>query len=112
MTGNALYEAVEPLSVWKQLFAAVRLEVNTSTQSTLFEAMSMVKFVLTRLRAQEEEIQEVHLPIFFTGLLEVFKVDSQFHCSGTHALRATAADANTTGDCDHGPNKIEYTIFP
>jgi protein dopey len=74
MTGNALYEAVEPLAVWKQLFAAVRLEVINSSQSTLFEAMPMVKFVLTRLRAQEEEIQEVHLPIFFTGLLEVLQV--------------------------------------
>lgn len=74
MTGNALYDAVEPLAVWKQLFAAVRLELITGTHSTLFEAMSMVRFVLTRLRPQEEEVQEVHLPLFFTGLLEVLKV--------------------------------------
>lgn len=80
MTGNALYDAVEPLSVWKQLFAVVRLELITGTNSRLFEAMSMVKFVLTRLRPQEEEVQELHLPIFFTGLLEVLKVPFQFLC--------------------------------
>ncbi|KAF8588312.1 hypothetical protein K439DRAFT_1629769 [Ramaria rubella] len=73
MTGNALYDAVEPLAVWKQLFAAVRLELLTETPSTHFEAMTMVKFVLTRLRAQEEEVQRVHLPYFFMGLLNLMK---------------------------------------
>jgi hypothetical protein len=74
MTANTLYDAVEPLAVWKQLFAAVRAELLDSAASTRFEAMSMVKFILTQFRVQEEEVQDVHLPLFFAGLLELLKV--------------------------------------
>ncbi|KAF8510422.1 Dopey, N-terminal-domain-containing protein [Hysterangium stoloniferum] len=73
MTANALYDAVEPLLVWKQLFAAVHTELLDDGRARIFDAMSMVKFILGRLRAQEDEVQDVHLPIFFTGLVELLK---------------------------------------
>ena len=34
----------------------------------------MVKFILTQFRAPEEEVQDVHLPLVFAGLLELLRV--------------------------------------
>lgn len=74
ITANALYDAVEPFTIWRQFFTAVRLEVLSGESLKGFEAMSMVNFVLIRLRAQEEEVQNVHLPILFAALTELTQV--------------------------------------
>ena len=65
---------MEPLGVWKQLFAAVRTDLLDGDSSSRFEGMAMVKFILTQFRAPEEEVQDVHLPLFFAGLLELLRV--------------------------------------
>ena len=111
MTGNALYEAVEPLAVWSQLFKAVRLELIASTSSTLFEAMSMVKFVLIHLRAQEEEVQEVHLPIFFTALLEHLKVPIFLHSLIISGIVVISQLMRLSGARNPRPSKIKCTIY-
>ncbi|KIJ53578.1 hypothetical protein M422DRAFT_73885 [Sphaerobolus stellatus SS14] len=73
VTANALYDAVEPLAIWRRLFEGVRRELVSQTPGKEFEAISMVQFVLSRLRAQEEEVQSVHLPVFFSSIVELLK---------------------------------------
>ena len=72
IAASALYEAVEPNTVWRQLFSAVRGEILGTTQT--HEGTELVQFILHTFRAHDEEVQRVHLPLCFTAFLELLKV--------------------------------------
>jgi hypothetical protein len=72
IAASALYEAVEPNVVWKQLFSAVRNEI-LGTALT-HEGTKLIQFILQTFRAHDEEVQRVHLPLCFTAFLELLKV--------------------------------------
>jgi hypothetical protein len=72
IAASALYEAVEPNAVWRQLFAAVRNEILGTTLTN--EGTKLIQFILHTFRAHDEEVQRVHLPLCFTAFLELLKV--------------------------------------
>lgn len=72
MTASTVSEAVEPLSMWKQLFSYVHSELQSNAR--ILEAVPMVRFVITTFRTQDEEVEDVHLPLIFAGLVEYLKV--------------------------------------
>lgn len=73
MTANSLYDSVEPLLVWRQVFLAVRTETLGSNLSER-EPLSMIRFILSRFRTQEDEVKDIHLPIICSACLELLKV--------------------------------------
>ncbi|KAH8110602.1 Dopey, N-terminal-domain-containing protein [Phellopilus nigrolimitatus] len=68
ITANTLYEAMEPRAIWRRLFQSVRKEIiENETQK---ECIDMMLFVLKTFRVDEDEIQNVHLPLLFCALVE------------------------------------------
>ncbi|KAF5384809.1 hypothetical protein D9615_001099 [Tricholomella constricta] len=74
MTASTLYEAVEPQILWKQLLGAVFAEITGDGKE--FEAIRMVEFILKTF-AQDDEIQTIHLPIIFAGILDIIDLQVQ-----------------------------------
>lgn len=72
IAASALYEAVEPNAVWRQLFSAVRNEILDTTPT--HDGTKLIQFILQTFRAHDEEVQRVHLPLCFTAFLELLKV--------------------------------------
>ncbi len=72
IAASALYEAVEPNAVWRQLFSVVRNEILGTTLT--HEGTKLIQFILHTFRAHDEEVQRVHLPLCFTAFLELLKV--------------------------------------
>ncbi|KAG5643542.1 hypothetical protein DXG03_000683 [Asterophora parasitica] len=74
MTASTLYEAVEPQILWKQLLSAVFATITGGKKD--FEAIRMVLFILKNF-AQDDEIQTIHLPIIFAGILDIINLQVQ-----------------------------------
>ena len=72
IAASALYEAVEPNAVWRQLFNTVRDEILGATQT--HEGTKLIEFILHTFRAHDEEVQRIHLPLCFTAFLELLSV--------------------------------------
>ncbi|PCH34091.1 hypothetical protein WOLCODRAFT_61246 [Wolfiporia cocos MD-104 SS10] len=75
MTASTLYEAVEPMLLWKQLFASVYAEL-TFNRGHL-EGCKMVAYLLTMFHTHDEEIEAAHLPVMFTAIAEILKIRLQ-----------------------------------
>ncbi|THH09322.1 hypothetical protein EW145_g2101 [Phellinidium pouzarii] len=68
ITANTLYESVELRAVWKQLFKTVRDEIlNSETERTCIDVLL---FVLKNFRVEDDEVQNIHLPLIFCALVE------------------------------------------
>ncbi|KAL0951843.1 hypothetical protein HGRIS_008504 [Hohenbuehelia grisea] len=83
MTASTLYEALEPLIIWKQLLSCLFTEL--LGDGTRYEAIRIVSFII-RTFSQDEEIQAIHLPAIFCAILDVMNVQLQ-----THSSKATSA---------------------
>jgi hypothetical protein len=81
IAASALYEAVEPNAVWKQLFSTVKGEILGTTQT--HKGTKLIQFILHTFRAHDEEVQRVHLPLCFTAFLELLKVSVHTSNVGT-----------------------------
>lgn len=89
MTASTLYEAVEPQIIWKHLMSAVFAEIQGETGVEVCEsvnlaactwdsrmstqAIQMALFILKTF-VQDEEIQTIHLPIIFAGIVDLLDV--------------------------------------
>ncbi|KIK71711.1 hypothetical protein GYMLUDRAFT_33858 [Collybiopsis luxurians FD-317 M1] len=71
MTANTLYEAVEPHIIWRRLLPAIFQDI--VEDRVQFEAIDMVTFMLKTF-SQDEEIQTIHLPIIFAGLVDLLDI--------------------------------------
>ncbi|KAF9447031.1 hypothetical protein P691DRAFT_803039 [Macrolepiota fuliginosa MF-IS2] len=74
MTASTLYEAVEPQLVWKYLLTAVFKEL--SGDGDAFEGIELVRFIL-RSFPQDEELQTLHFPVIFAGIVDIFNLQIQ-----------------------------------
>ncbi|KAJ8503598.1 hypothetical protein ONZ45_g10714 [Pleurotus djamor] len=68
MTASTLYEAVEPSILWKHLLSHVYKELSGDGIQT--EAIRMVSFIVETF-SQDDEIQTIHLPVFFSAILDI-----------------------------------------
>lgn len=71
MTASTVYDAVEPQVAWKMLLT--HLLDNLVADGTKIEAVQMMAFILNSF-AQDEEITTLHLPIAYTGIVDVVDV--------------------------------------
>ncbi|KZO91887.1 hypothetical protein CALVIDRAFT_601960 [Calocera viscosa TUFC12733] len=69
LTANTLYEAMEPSIVWARLFQAAMEDINSRSDS--FPAMEMLQFILSTFHVRDEEIEQVHLPLFFAAVCQL-----------------------------------------
>ncbi|CAG8507748.1 1615_t:CDS:10 [Paraglomus brasilianum] len=67
-TANMFLEMVPPYLIWMKLYALV-MDHFPSNDGKDTEALDLVDFILTSLTLHEEEIQQIHLPMFLTALL-------------------------------------------
>ncbi|GJE86225.1 Dopey, N-terminal-domain-containing protein [Phanerochaete sordida] len=69
LTASTLYEAVEPLALWKQLMNAVLSDV--CAEDDQYEGIRMVAYIVATFHSHDEEIEALHLPVCFAATLEV-----------------------------------------
>jgi hypothetical protein len=67
MTASALYEAVEPSILWKQLLAAIMKDL---TEDSKTGAIDLTLFLLRSLPMQDDEVRSIHLPVIFAAITE------------------------------------------
>ncbi|KAG8881950.1 hypothetical protein FRB98_004046 [Tulasnella sp. 332] len=72
MSVNTLYEAIDPIALWRPLFAGI-FDALTS-HSADNEAIQMSRFVLNSFRAHDEEVARFHLPLIFMSLAELLRM--------------------------------------
>ncbi|KDQ31322.1 hypothetical protein PLEOSDRAFT_1102291 [Pleurotus ostreatus PC15] len=72
MTASTLYEAVEPQIIWKHLLTHVFGELTGDGAQT--EAVRMVSFIV-EIFSQDDEIQNIHLPIVFGAVMDVLLIE-------------------------------------
>lgn len=64
MTASAVYDAVEPIIVWRALYAALEEHQDDV----------MLRWIVTTLPQKDEEVTAVHLPVMLDHLLQSAKV--------------------------------------
>jgi len=64
MTASAVYDAVEPIIVWREMFSALEEKQDDT----------MLRWIITALPQKDEEIAAVHIPVVLDHLLQSAKV--------------------------------------
>lgn len=80
MTASTLYEAVEPLALWKQLLNAVLSDV--CAEDDQVEGIRMVAYIVTTFHSHDEEVEAIHLPVCFAATLETLVVSAESNLLG------------------------------
>ncbi|CAG8547676.1 3387_t:CDS:10 [Dentiscutata erythropus] len=78
-TANMFMEMIEPYLIWMKLYGL--LDKFSSKDGLDTAALDLVEFVLNSFKLHEEEIEQIHLPLFLTALLcklQSFANDSKF----------------------------------
>lgn len=72
MTASELYKVIEPIALWKPLFASSMAELLGERTGT--GAMQTISFVLRVFKSHDEETLRVHLPLIFTALCDLLDI--------------------------------------
>ncbi|BGP14202.1 hypothetical protein JCM10213v2_002145 [Rhodosporidiobolus nylandii] len=73
MTGNMLFEVVDPFLLWKQVYAAVKAELAGQRGEGVPQALELVRFIIKTFRLHDEEVQKLHAPIIAFAVLDLVK---------------------------------------
>ncbi|RUS22466.1 hypothetical protein BC937DRAFT_88992 [Endogone sp. FLAS-F59071] len=76
-TANMFIDTVEPYLIWMKLFALVDNKFPSSESG--ISALDLVDFVLRSFKMHDEEVQQIHLPLFLLAL--VSKIDASTESS-------------------------------
>lgn len=93
MTGNMLFEIVDPSILWKQIYLAIRAGLSPSSSMakpapSASSSINLARFIVKTFRLHDEEVQRLHAPIVALAVLDLVEV----RCT-PHALRALLAHA-------------------
>ncbi|CAG8453950.1 6582_t:CDS:10 [Scutellospora calospora] len=66
-TANMFMEMIEPYLIWMKLYGL--LDKFSSKDGLDTSALDLVNFILNSFKLHEEEIEQIHLPLFLTALL-------------------------------------------
>jgi hypothetical protein len=80
-TATAVYEAVEPLVIWRTLFEQLKAGMEQengqvglpnvrSERQLIWQPSELFSWLLSSIRQHEEEIVSLHIPIVLNSLLE------------------------------------------
>ena len=76
MTGNMLFEIIDPFLMWKQIYNSVRAAVNGDDRDG--KSIELARFVVRTFRLHDEEVQRLHAPFVAFGLLDLIDVSHPF----------------------------------
>ncbi|RIB04667.1 Dopey, N-terminal-domain-containing protein [Gigaspora rosea] len=106
-TANMFMEMIEPYLIWMKLYGLLDKFLSKDGLDTA--VLDLVDFVLNSFKLHEEEIEQIHLPLFLTALL--CKLQSQLE---NHTTKADSSneDISTTSQVDFdffsGMDPIKY----
>ncbi|KAF9524082.1 Dopey, N-terminal-domain-containing protein [Crepidotus variabilis] len=72
VTASTLYEGLEPQVLWKHLCSSIFAEIDDLNGKT--EAIDLAHFIMHTF-SHDEEIQTIHLPLVFSGLLDKLEAE-------------------------------------
>ncbi|GAA5879237.1 hypothetical protein JCM8547_003940, partial [Rhodosporidiobolus lusitaniae] len=90
MTGNMLFEILDPFLLWKQIYAAVKAELEAQRPAGAPPAIELARFMIKTFRLHDEEVQKLHAPIVGFALLELVEASLN--------LASTTASTPPTGE--------------
>lgn len=73
MTASTLYEAVEPILLWRPILETAFKEILSTSPDSHRVAITIISFILKTF-AQDEEMQTIHLPVIFAALVDLLHV--------------------------------------
>ncbi|PFH49049.1 hypothetical protein AMATHDRAFT_5245 [Amanita thiersii Skay4041] len=82
ITASTLYEAVEPLFIWRQLLRALFEDITGDGKHD--EAIRMVQFVLGSF-SQDEEMITIHLPVIFSAMTDLIDLQMRQSSAMVHS---------------------------
>lgn len=85
LTGNMLFEILDPFLMWKQIFLALRHSVQGGDD----DALDLVRFIVRTFKMHDEEVQKVHAPFVACALLDLVEL----RCTDSAPTSARLADA-------------------
>ncbi|KAI5481667.1 cellular morphogenesis-related protein [Pseudohyphozyma bogoriensis] len=88
MTGNMLFEIIDPFLMWKQIFFSVR---DTIKESLGTESIELAKFIVRTFRLHDEEVQKLHAPFVAFGILDLVEASSRSATTFVDTSSLTAA---------------------
>ncbi|GAA5992102.1 hypothetical protein JCM5350_006348 [Sporobolomyces pararoseus] len=71
LTGNMLFEILDPFLLWKQIYFSVRSALNADGAS---EAIELARFIVATFRLHDEEVQKLHAPFAAFAILDQVEV--------------------------------------
>lgn len=71
MTGNMLFEIIDPFLMWKQIYTSVRSSVSGEGNG---DSIELARFVVRTFRLHDEEVQRLHAPFMAFGILDLIDV--------------------------------------
>jgi len=75
-TGKMLFDSVDPYALYRQFFLKLQqtLQINLKEEPGIGEKdgyLDLLKFVLLQMQIHDDETRQIHLPILFSGLLDL-----------------------------------------
>jgi hypothetical protein len=102
MTGNMLFEIIDPFLMWKQVFFSIRdaIKGNGSVEvgsyslvrriahysSLCWQAIELAGFVISTFRLHDEEVQKLHAPFLAFATLDLVQVILDLSPEGQRTL--------------------------
>ncbi|KAM0754971.1 hypothetical protein T439DRAFT_284317 [Meredithblackwellia eburnea MCA 4105] len=88
MTGNMLFEILDPFLMWKQIYSAVK---TTIIEEGDIESIELAKFIVHTFRLHDEEVQKLHAPFVAFGILDLVEASAHEPNGFAQAARLTSA---------------------
>ncbi|GEM07562.1 cellular morphogenesis-related protein [Rhodotorula toruloides] len=76
MTGNMLFEIVDPFILWKQVHLAIRADLSSSSSTEApaprdSSSIDLARFIVKTFRLHDEEVQRLHAPVVAFAVLDL-----------------------------------------
>ncbi|KAK4333987.1 Protein dopey [Rhodotorula toruloides] len=96
MTGNMLFEIVDPFILWKQIYLAIRAGLSPSSSTakpapSAGSSIDLARFIVKTFRLHDEEVQRLHAPVVALAVLDLVENRAD-DASATSASLSSAVD--------------------
>ncbi|GAA6058598.1 hypothetical protein JCM10212_004009 [Sporobolomyces blumeae] len=90
LTGNMLFEILDPFLLWKQIYLAVESAIAKNEDG---EAVALAQFVVRTFRLHDEEVQKLHAPFVAFGILDLVEAALESDDGAASSRLSGLADA-------------------
>ncbi|BGP31712.1 hypothetical protein JCM10296v2_003486 [Rhodotorula toruloides] len=79
MTGNMLFEIVDPFILWKQIYLAIRAGLSPTSPAAepappAGSSSDLARFIVKTFRLHDEEVQRLHAPVVALAVLDLVEI--------------------------------------